>query len=67
MREGNLISFNVFVNSKGVLMTEYSEFPLSKVNSVFNKDDIPLIKKILNKASSRLEGLHKEIENELIF
>ena len=48
-------------------MTEYSEFPLSKVNSVFNKDDIPLIKKILNKASSRLEGLHKEIENELIF
>ena len=33
--EGNIISFKVFVNSKGILMSEYRKLPVEKVTSVF--------------------------------
>ena len=45
MSEGNIISFKVFVNSRGVLMTEYSKLPLDKIATVFDLEDISLIKK----------------------
>jgi hypothetical protein len=65
MKEGNIISFKVFINSKGVLMTEYSKLPSNKVSNVFNKYETPLIKKILNELENKFDSLHKELEDEL--
>tara|TARA_R110000744_G_scaffold103386_1_gene198237 strand:- start:434 stop:643 length:210 start_codon:yes stop_codon:yes gene_type:complete len=65
MSEANIISFKVVVNSKGVLMTEYSKLPVEKIASIFNSEDIPLIKKIVNEVALKLEGLHENLEKEL--
>ena len=45
MSEGNIISFKVFVDAKGRLMTEYSKLPSSKVTNVFDDYDKPFIDK----------------------
>jgi len=65
MKEGNIISFKVFINSKGTLMTEYSKLPLEKVEKVFNFEDIPLVQKILRELEPKLEELHTYLEKEL--
>ena len=65
MNEGNIISFKVFINSKGRLMTEYSKLPSSKVTKVFDKYDEPLINKILVELEPKLENLHHKLELEL--
>lgn len=63
--EGNIISFKVFVNSKGQLMSEYSKLPVEKVTSVFNENDTPLIKKILSEVEMKVGDLHDQLEREL--
>ena len=63
--EGNIISFKVFVNSKGILMSEYSKLPIEKVTSVFNESDTPLIKKILSEVERKVGNLHEQLEKEL--
>jgi len=65
MSEGNVISFKVFVDSKGNLMTEYSKLPIDKVSEVFDASDTPLVQKILRELEPRLETLHSKLENEL--
>tara|TARA_R110001632_G_scaffold192707_1_gene313555 strand:+ start:315 stop:524 length:210 start_codon:yes stop_codon:yes gene_type:complete len=63
--EGNIISFKVFVNSRGVLMTEYSKLPLDKIATVFDLEDISLIKKIINGVAAKVDNLHENLEKEL--
>ncbi|OUV76075.1 MAG: hypothetical protein CBC91_06775 [Rickettsiales bacterium TMED131] len=63
--EGNIISFKVFVNSKGILMSEYSKLPVEKVTSVFNESDTPLIKKVLSEVERKVGDLHEQLEKEL--
>ena len=65
MSEANIISFKVFVNSRGILMTEYSKLPVEKIASVFNIEDIPLIKKIVSEVALKVENLHENLEKEL--
>ena len=65
MNEGNIISFKVFIDAKGRLMTEYSKLPSSKVTKVFDKYDEPLINKILVELEPKLENLHHKLELEL--
>ena len=65
MSEANIISFKVIVNSKGILMTEYSKLPVEKIASVFNIEDIPLIKKIVSEVALKVENLHENLEKEL--
>ena len=50
---GNLISFQVYFDSKGNLMTELSKLPLEGL-SLFNDADRPYVKKILNEAGLKL-------------
>ena len=45
--EGNIISFKVFIDAKGILMTEYKKLPVEEVRKVFDKEDTPYIEKIL--------------------
>ena len=63
--EGNLASFKIFVNSKGVVMTEFSILPPKEANQVFKDDELLLIKKLLTEAEVNLGGLHEYLENEL--
>lgn len=65
MNEGNLISFKVFVDSKGNLMTEYSKLPIEKVSQVFDSSDTPFVQKILRELEPKLETLHSNLESEL--
>ena len=65
MNEGNIISFKVFVDNKGRLMTEYSKLPTEDIEKVFNLHDTPLIRKILTELEPRLNNLHSKLEDEL--
>ncbi len=61
---GNIISFQVYIDSNGNLMTEYSRLPDEGLK-MFDNYDKPYIKKVLNEASVKLEGLHAYLEKEL--
>jgi len=63
--EGNIISFKVFVDRKGTLMTEYKHIPISEVSKVFDKYDTTIVQKIIREISPKLEILHKHLEDEL--
>ena len=63
--EANIISFRVFINSKGSLLTEYSKLPSSKVREVFAEDEAVYIRKILRELEPKLEDLHAFLEEEL--
>ena len=65
MNEGNIISFKVFVDAKGNLMTEYSKLPIEKVSQVFDSSDTPFVQKILRELEPKLETLHSNLESEL--
>ena len=60
----NIISFQVFIDSKGNLMTEFASVPLNKTD-IFNEGEKPYIDKILKEATLKLEGLHDYLEKEL--
>jgi hypothetical protein len=63
--EGNVISFKVFIDSDGLLMTEYSKLPKDKLVQIFGGNDLCYIEKILNKVDPKFRNLHKELEEEL--
>jgi hypothetical protein len=66
MREGNIISFRVYINSKGLMMTEYKYIPTEDVDKAFTEpEDSVLVQKILKETSIKLEGLHDHLEEEL--
>ena len=64
-QEGNIISFQVFIDKKGNLMSEYKHIPISKVSKVFDKYDTTIVQKIIREISPKLEILHKHLEDEL--
>ena len=64
-KEGNIISFRVFIDRKGTLLTEFKNLPVEKVDTVFDKTDTPLVQKIIREATTKLEGLHEYLEKEL--
>jgi len=63
--EGNIISFKVFVDRKGNLMTEFCKLPIEDVSKVFDKHDTPLVQKLIREADVKLSSLHAYLENEL--
>jgi hypothetical protein len=65
MNEANIISFKIFIDPSGNLMSEYSKLPQEEVDGVFFKEDVVTIKKILRELEPKLENLHKFIEDEL--
>ena len=65
MSEGNIISFRVFIDEKGVLMTEYSLLPLAKIQNVFGTDDVASIEKIVKELDPLFKNMHQELSEEL--
>tara|TARA_R100001369_G_scaffold61014_1_gene87825 strand:+ start:235 stop:447 length:213 start_codon:yes stop_codon:yes gene_type:complete len=64
-KEGNIISFKVFINSKGLLMTEYSKVEAKDLSKIFNSEDLSYLTKILSKVDFQFKNLHRELEQEL--
>ena len=64
-KEGNIISFRVFIDRRGNLLTEFKNLPVEKVDTIFDKTDTPLVQKIIREATIKLEGLHEYLEKEL--
>ena len=63
--EANLISFKVLVTDDNKIYTEFSQLPIDKVDSVFNKNDRVRIKAIIRHVKRRMNPLHEELQNEL--
>ena len=63
--EGNIVSFKVFINSKGHVMSEYSKLPVEKLATIFEEEDVVLMKKILNEVDTKVGTLHEHLEKEL--
>lgn len=63
--EGNLISFQILLTRDGKIVSEISEFPIEKVDSVFAKHDRKIIKVLLERAKIKLEPLHKYLQSEI--
>ena len=65
MTDANIISFKIFIDPSGNLMSEYAKFPQEEVDGIFFKEDVVTIKKILRELEPKLENLHQFIEDEL--
>ena len=66
MKEGNILSFKILVDSKGLLITELSGLPESEVTKVFDaENDRIIIKKVIKEGLIKLRTLHEYLEQEL--
>ena len=66
MREGNILSFKILVDYKGMLITELSGLPESEVKKVFDtENDRAIIQKIIKEGLLKLETLHDYLEKEI--
>ena len=63
---GNLISFQVFIDPSGVIMTELSGLPDEEIDNVF-KDTYTrnYIRALLREGHNRLDTLHDYLEKEV--
>jgi hypothetical protein len=65
-KEGNLIGFRIFFNSKGVMMTELSQLPMQDIDKVFKTtEDKQIVKTVIQETHKVLAGLHEDLEKEL--
>ena len=66
MKEGNILSFKIMIDSKGTLVTELSQLPEEAVSKIFVEDDDKiLIRKVIREGLLKLENLHGYLEKEL--
>lgn len=66
MKEGNILSFKIMIDSKGTLVTELSQLPEEAVSKIFTEDDDKiLIRKVIREGLLKLENLHGYLEKEL--
>tara|TARA_R110002020_G_scaffold188204_1_gene386875 strand:+ start:3064 stop:3276 length:213 start_codon:yes stop_codon:yes gene_type:complete len=66
MKEGNILSFKIMIDSTGTLVTELSKLPEEAVSIIFTEDDDKiLIRKVIREGLLKLENLHGFLEKEL--
>jgi len=66
MKDGNILSFKILIDSSGVLVTELSQLPEEAVSKIFSEDDDKiLIRKVIREGLLKLENLHSYLESEL--
>ena len=66
MKEGNILSFRIMIDSKGTLVTELRQLPEEAVSKIFAEDDDKiLIRKVIREGLLKLENLHGYLEKEL--
>ena len=64
-KEGNILSFKILIDSKGNLVTELSGLLEKDARKIFNKEDLPIIERVIREGRVKLEPLHKFLEDEL--
>jgi len=60
----NIISFQVYIDSNGNLMTDFSKLQEEGL-ALFDVEDRVYVKKALHEATVKLEGLHNYLQKEL--
>lgn len=65
IKEGNILSFRILIDSKGNLITELSGLPEKEVSQVFKEEEATFIKKIIKEGRIKLEPLHHFLEEEI--
>lgn len=60
----NIVSFQLFIDSKGNLMTEFRQLQEEGLK-IFDPEDRVYIRKVRQEASVKLEGLHNYLQREL--
>lgn len=64
--EGNILSFRIFFNKKGLLMSEYSTLPIKEVPKFFKElEEQKIIEKVITEGLKHLGNMHEKIELEL--
>ena len=46
-------------------MSEFSQLPVEQLATIFDDDDVVLMKKILNEVDTKVGTLHEHLEKEL--
>ena len=63
---GNIISFQVYFDSKGNLMTELSAFPEKEIKNIFTDASMQAyVKTILRECHLKLDDLHALLESNI--
>ena len=66
MKEGNILSFKILLDTKGNLVTELSGIPETEISKLFNEEEEQvLINKIIKEGLVKLATLHEYLEKEL--
>ena len=63
--EGNLVSFRIFLARDCNIISEFKYLPLEEAQTIFKKEEAPIIQKILKEGKLKLENLHDHIEKEV--
>jgi len=64
-QEGNLVSFRLFINTDGNIISEYKYLPEKDIDKVFSSKESFIIEKIIKEGRLKLEPLHDFIEKEV--
>ena len=66
MKEGNILSCKILLDTKGNLVTELSGIPETEISKIFKEEEEQvLINKIIKEGLVKLATLHEYLEKEL--
>ena len=66
MKEGNILSFKILLDTKGNLVTELSGIPEKEISKIFKEEeDRLLVNKIIKEGLVKLATLHDYLEKEI--
>ena len=66
MKEVNILSFKILLDTKGNLVTELSGIPETEISKIFKEEEEQvLINKIIKEGLVKLATLHEYLEKEL--
>ena len=66
MKEGNILSFKILLDTKGNLVTELSGIPETEISNIFKEEEERvLVNKIITEGLVKLATLHDYLEKEI--
>ena len=66
MKEGNILSFKILLDTKGNLVTELSGIPETEISKIFKEEEERvLVNKIIKEGLVKLATLHDYLEKEI--
>ena len=66
MKEGNILSFKILLDTKGNLVTELSGIPETEISNIFKEEEERvLVNKIIKEGLVKLATFHDYLEKEI--